>query len=323
MAGPPLVSGPPEPRATPGRPPLVLVGGTGRSGTHVIASLLDQHPRFSSVPIEARFHAKPRGFPDLLGGRGTKREFILKLRRFWWRRIAAGQPFPSVLPQLPLGRTVLGLHKIVPRDRFELAVPRFEQAFDHNPEAACRQLFYDLLWPLAEERERPGLVEMTTDNVMQGGTLSKLFPEAKFILTVRDGRDTGASKASRRQREHHPTNVLDGIDWWLQRMTRVERGLHELDPDRVLVIGLDSFVTDEREPTYASLLGFLHVRSRPRIRRFFDEEMSAEHANRDRWRQGLSAAERDAVNRRYDEALTQLEAGGSRCVPLLRRAFEP
>jgi hypothetical protein len=77
-----------SPRASVGlgaSPPLVFVGGTGRSGTHVIAELLDRHPRYASVPIEARFHAKPRGFPDLLAGAVGPEEFLRKLRRFWWR----------------------------------------------------------------------------------------------------------------------------------------------------------------------------------------------------------------------------------------------
>ena len=316
------MSAPPEPRATEGRPPLVLVGGTGRSGTHVIASLLDQHPRFSSVPLEARFHAKPRGFPDLLAGRASRREFVRKLRRYWWRRIPAGQPLPSLLPGLPMGRSVLGLHRIVPRERLESSIARFENRFEQDPEGACRGLFYDLLWPIAAERERRGLVEMTTDNVMQAGTLGRLFPEAKFVLTVRDGRDTGASKVARRQRSHHPTDVGSGIEWWFERMMRVEAGLRALDPDRVLIIGLDSFVTDDREPTYARLLEFLAVKDRPRTRRFFDEEMSPEHAHRHRWREGLSPAEREAVNGRYERALERLEADGSLCAPLLRRTFE-
>jgi Sulfotransferase family len=287
-----------------------------------MASLMDRHPHFSSVPLEARFHAKPRGFPDLLAGRATRREFLRKLKRYWWRRIPAGQPLPSVLPGLPMGRKVLGLHRVVPRKRFESAVASFERGFEQEREAACRRLFYDLLWPIAEESDSPALVEMTTDNVMQGGTLGRLFPEAKFVLTVRDGRDTGASKVARRQRPHHPTDVGSGIDWWLERMMRVDAGLRELNPARVLVIGLDSFVTDEREATYERLLEFLSVRDRPRMRRFFDEEMSPEHAHRHRWRDGLSQFERETVNHRYERALERLEAEGSPCAALLRRSFE-
>lgn len=305
----------------PGAAQLVFVGGTGRSGTHVIAELLGRHPRYTAVPLEARFHAKPRGFPDLLSGAATKDEFLRKLRRYWWRRIPAGEPLPAVLPRLPLGRKVNGLYRLMPRERFDAAVERFDAAFDADREPACRALFNDLLWPLAKENGTNRLVEMTTDNVMQAGTLGRLFPEAKFVLTVRDGRDAGASKASRRQRSHHPTDVLTGIDWWLERMLRVERGLRELDPDRALVIGLDSFVSDQREETLAGLLGFLDVPERPKVRKFFDHEMSPEGANRDRWREGLSPGAQDEVKRHYEGALGRLEAEGSRCVALLRRAL--
>ena len=300
---------------------LVFVGGTGRSGTHVIAELLGRHPRYTAVPIEARFHAKPRGFPDLLSGATTKAQFLRKLRRYWWRRIPAGQPLPAVLPQVPMGRKVNGLYRLMPRDRFEAAVERFDATFGADPEEACRALFNDLLWPLAKENRTNRLVEMTTDNVMQAGTLGRLFPEARFVLTIRDGRDAGASKVSRRQRAHHPTDAITGINWWLERMLRAERGLRALDPDRVFVIGLDSFVSDQREETFAALLDFLGVPERPKVRRFFDREISPEGANRARWREGLSSAQQDEVNRHYEAALERLEGEGSRCAPLLRRAL--
>ena len=42
---------------------LVFVGGTGRSGTHIVSYLLDRHSRFYGVPIECRFHCNPKGSP--------------------------------------------------------------------------------------------------------------------------------------------------------------------------------------------------------------------------------------------------------------------
>ena len=45
---------------------LVFVGGTGRSGTHILGRLLGSHARFADVPIESRFHCNKRGMPDLL-----------------------------------------------------------------------------------------------------------------------------------------------------------------------------------------------------------------------------------------------------------------
>ena len=40
--------------------PIVFVGGTGRSGTHVIADLLGRHGHLRSIPVECRFHVEPR-----------------------------------------------------------------------------------------------------------------------------------------------------------------------------------------------------------------------------------------------------------------------
>jgi hypothetical protein len=221
-----------------------------------------------------------------------------------------------------MGREMRGLYKAVPRERFDAAVARFDRSFEVDGEAACRRLFYDVLWPIAEEQGKRGLVEMTTDNVIQGETLSRLFPEGSFILTVRDGRDAGASKVSRRQRSHHPTEAFGGVDWWLERMLRVERGLRAIEPERVYVIGLDTFIGEAREEMYAGLLAFLQIKDRALMRHFFDTEMSPEGAHRGRWREGLSPTEQDRLSSHYERAIERLETEGSRSAPLLRRAFE-
>ena len=47
-------------------PSLLFVGGTGRSGTHVVSKILNKHSHFRKVPNEARFHTDPGGLPDVL-----------------------------------------------------------------------------------------------------------------------------------------------------------------------------------------------------------------------------------------------------------------
>src|SRR4051794_41312794 len=71
-------------------PDVVFVGGTGRSGTHVIARLLGQHSRYEMIPIECRFHCNPSGLADVVTGRATPEEFVAKLRKFWWHRVRHG-----------------------------------------------------------------------------------------------------------------------------------------------------------------------------------------------------------------------------------------
>ena len=55
---------------------LVFVGGTGRSGTHILSYLLDRHSRFHGVPIECRFHCNPKGLADVVTGRTTPEDFL-------------------------------------------------------------------------------------------------------------------------------------------------------------------------------------------------------------------------------------------------------
>ena len=161
-------------------PELLFIGGTGRSGTHVLSQLLSNHSRYARVPIEARFHVNPQGFPDLLSGQVTPEQFLKKLKRFWWKRIRAGEVAPVLARRLAFGRKVRGLHKVVAaralrRRRGGVRGDRARADLD----AACRNLFLDLLWPLAAEEGKPGLIEMSCFTVAESPTLLRLFPEAR------------------------------------------------------------------------------------------------------------------------------------------------
>jgi hypothetical protein len=300
----------------------LFIGGTGRSGTHVLARLLGHHSRYRDVEIEARFHCNPRGFPDLLRGRVTLAQFVRKLRRFWWHRIKAGEPFPALLPGLPLGREERGLYKVVPRDRFDAAVGKFEAAYGSDPRRACRALFDDLLRPLAAEAGKPGLVEMSSDNVAEGPTLLEVFPDARLIHTVRDGRDAGASKVGKRQKREHPRDGFEGLAWWERRLRRIDAAAREIPPDRLLTISLDELAYGDREGTYRRLLEFLELEDEPAIRAYFDRHVIAENAHRDRWRTGLSDEAQEELRRRYENALDRLAADGVEGAAVLRRTYE-
>jgi Sulfotransferase family len=305
-----------------GPPPIVFVGGTGRSGTHVVAKLLGRHTFYRNIKNEVRFHCNPRGYPDLLAGRVTLDEFLKKLRKFWWYRVKAGEFAPAVVPKLAMGREVRGLHKLVPEERFEAAVDEFERSFPDDQTGACRKLFLDLFRPIAEEEGKPGLIEMSSDTIVAGPTLLRIFPEAKLIHTVRDGRDAGSSKVEKRSKREHPTDVLTGIDWWEKRLRRVDESAREIPPDRLLTISLDDLVWNARRPTYRSLHEFLGIEREPRVRRYFRRRMSSDRAHQDRWREGLTDSAQQEVLRYYEQALERLEADDVHCAPLLRRVYE-
>ncbi|MCB0866983.1 MAG: sulfotransferase [Solirubrobacterales bacterium] len=306
----------------PEHPQLLFIGGTGRSGTHVFSQLLANHSRYARVPIEARFHVNPQGFPDLLAGEVSADQFVRKLERFWWKRIRAGEVAPVLARRIAFGRKVRGLHKVVERDRFDAAVAEFERTQSVDLDLACRNLFLDLLWPIAEEAGKPGLIEMSCFTVAESPTLVRLFPEAKILHTVRDGRDAGSSKVSKRQKRSHPRDGSEGLRWWEGRLRKIEAGVRELPPGKLHTVSLDEIVAGDRETVYAGLLDFLEIEDEPAMRAFFDEEMSATNAHKERWRQGLSEDAQRSLVRDYERTLERLEREGFHCAPQLRRAYE-
>jgi hypothetical protein len=308
----------------PRNPDILFVGGTGRSGTHVVSQLLASHSHYARVPIEARFHVNPQGFPDLLSGQATVEQFLRKMRRFWWRRIRAGEVAPVVARRIAFGRKVRGLHKVVERDRFDAALDEFERASQGDADLvlACRNLFLDLLWPIAAEAGRPGLIEMSCFTIAESPTLIRLFPEAKLIHTVRDGRDAGSSKVSKRQKRSHPRDGSEGLRWWEGRLRKIEAGVRELPEGRLLTVSLDELVDGDREAIYAQLLSYLGLDDEPAMRAFFEDEMSASAAHRERWREGLAVEQQEDLVLEYEQTLDRLEREGFHCAPELRRAYE-
>ncbi len=295
---------------------LVFVGGTGRSGTHVLSKLISRHNRYGLIPVEVRFHTDADGFPGLLAGEVTPERFVRRLRGFWWRGFQTTR--------------FRGMYRFVDRERFDAAVDRFES--DHDDlEAACRQLFYDLLWFRVGEGVREGeenprgeaLVEQSTDTVAAAPTLARLFPEARFIHVVRDGRDASASRVAQTRGLVRPRTRVQGIEWWEERITAIERGADAIGEGRLLTMSLDELVRLQRaRAALRPLFRFLGVPVTKRTRRYFSNRMTTEEANKERWREGVSSRKAERMTELYAAALERLEAGGARCAPLLRHSLE-
>ena len=166
---------------------------------------------------------------------------------------------------------------------------------------------------------------MSCFTIAAADRLARIFPEARFVHSVRDGRDSGSSKVSLRQKPHHPTDVRSGIEFWAERLRQAEqgvRGLSGADRDRLAVISLDELVWSDREAAYAELCEFLGIDDEPAMREFFDSEMNADAAHRERWRKGLSTIDQEEIVSVYESTLARLEAEDYHCAPVLRRSYE-
>ena len=289
-------------------PPVTFVGGTGRSGTHIVAKLLGRHGKLHLIPVECRFHVEERGFPGLLAGTTTKAAFLRRLRGFWWKGFQTSR--------------LRGMYRFVPRDRFDEAVAAFDARFDSEPEAACRDLFWDLLWPVGAEGEVSGIVEQSCDTIAEAPTLLRLFPEASFVHVVRDGRDASASRVSQTHGIVYPRTRAQGIEWWERRLRAMDAGARAIPPESLREVSLDELLVDESKEILGEILSVVRLRPARQVRKFLRNRMSSEAANAERWRQGLSERKRLRSDDLYRDALDRLESDGVRSVPLLRRTYE-
>jgi hypothetical protein len=294
---------------------LVFLAGPGRArrGAQMVAQLLGSGSRYSVVPIDARFHCDTDGMPDLIEGRVSLKRFMLKLREVWWGGGGgAGR-----------GR----LDEVVPRERFEAACEHFSSSYLDDPLEACRELFLNLLLPLATADGKQGLVETSARNLHQAPVLARLFGEARFVHVVRDGRVAAFRLA---QTDWGPGDPLAGIDWWAERLRRVDHAVrgeedgvsYSLGPDRLHVLVLDELLSGDREPPYAALLDFLAIEDEPSTREFLDRWLGPADEASGPPRNGLSPWKRLRLRRKYERTLEALQREGVHCAPQLIDAYE-
>ena len=133
--------------------------------------------------------------------------------------------------------------------------------------AACRGLFLDLLWPVTEAgdaRPADGIVEQSCDVIAQAPTLVRLFPEARFVHVVRDGRDA-ASRVSQTRGLVYPRNRRQGLEWWEARVRRIDEGARAIRDDRLLEIELGSFLTRGRREQLRNLASHAGIQAGNRL----------------------------------------------------------
>jgi hypothetical protein len=251
---------------------------------------------------------------DLLEGRVSLAGFMEKLRGFWWHRVRVDdQP--------------RGLYNLMRRAEFDAAADRFERTYHDEPVTACRELFEGLLRPVAELEGKPGLVEMSSHNIKEAQTLRRLFPEARHVHTVRDGRDAASSVTTK---TWGPDRIVPAIDWWADRLRAIDEGVRGEEDGGSWPIGaaelhtvvFDDLVGGDREAAYGALLRFCGVDDDDGARAFFESEMGPGAAHRGRWRKGLGSVGAARVQRKYERTLDELAEEGNHVAGPLREALE-
>lgn len=278
-------------------PAPVFVGGSARSGTHAIGRLLGADARYHMTAVESRFHCGTGGLTDLLNGHTDLDSYCDRVLGQWWRR------------GLQQHR---GLQVVIEREELEAAVARFRERFPAEPWDAGRALVHDVLDPGAERAGKPAWVDLSGSNIRQAPTLQKLFPRARFIHMVRDGRAVTAAILKKRDMTD---DLRQAFGHWAMRVRRSDAALRKMPEGSVLTIFLDDLTAHDRERTFQRLLDYLEVTDDTTLRDYFDSTISAERAHVGAWRQRMAPADARWVDRRYKRLVRQLRREGIDWVP--------
>lgn len=273
--------------------PPIFVGGSGRSGTTIVGEVAGAFDGYALVPIELRFHTDRGGLAELLAHRVRLAWFLEKLTGEWYHRTTArGQD--------------RGLHRIIGRADFDDAVARFETSFEDNHAAAAGRLMEDIVAPTLHEFGATGFVETTPDNLSVAPTLARLFPDARFINAVRDGRDVASSVT---RLAWGPSDMIEAIDWWGARLIESDEQLRLVDPANRLTVRFEQLSVIARDQQFDRIAALIGTGA-DAARQLFADRMDPGKVHQGRWRKNLDRRERLAVQERYEAICDDLRRAG-------------
>jgi hypothetical protein len=181
-----------------GRLPFPFFVGCGRSGTTLLRAMFDSHPQMA-VPPESWFVAGMARHPDTYAGpTGLDRDrFLADLLRS--DRFRAWD-----LPPGDVRQTVDGANDLP-------------------------QAFRGVFALYAERQGKARYADKTPSYVLELRLLADLFPEARFVHVIRDGRDVALSF---RDMPFGPSSIAEGARFWRRRVIAGQRSGRSLGPSR-------------------------------------------------------------------------------------------
>lgn len=285
-------------------PAPIFVGGTGRSGTTVLAKLIASAGQHHAIPIEARFHVDPPGLKGVVAGTRGVEAFIRTMRTHFYQRSG-----PDGTPR--------GLHKVLERETLERALERFRAEFPKGRHEAAGELIRGLFRSIAEEAGQHQWIEMTPGNVDVAAFLVRLVPEARFVHIVRNGLDVAASVASM---GWGPNTVLDALYWWDDRLRQADMNARMVPTTRQYVVRYDELIAGDSTSELEGLLRFLNLPRNDGLERFFGT-MTPEAGHVGRWRHDVPEARQKSLLRHYERLLMDLRSDGVFCLPVADEGY--
>jgi hypothetical protein len=199
--------------------------------------MLDSHPQLA-IPGESYFIV----------------ELAPKLRRRRWRRFDTGGFVDALLAHERF-------------QQWEIPEPMVRATIDaaapDDFSSAVRSVYE--LYARQHGKARAG--DKTPNYVLQIPLLAELFPEARFVHIVRDGRDVALSVTN--IDEWGPKRIPGGARYWVQHVGAGRAAGHALGASRYLEVRYEDLVADA-EPVLRAVCGFFDLDYEPGMLAYYE-----------------------------------------------------
>jgi len=301
----------------PGFTPL-FTGGSGRSGTTILINLLNKHPQVhASLPREIKYLTSRFGLVDLNFGRPFRYEedlkgvrnnlaanvfnllgkkkldhFLTYLNNTWWSEIGKK------------GKA-RGLVQGISKAQLSTAIENFEKYYSVDKMRASRAFFYEISNAQISKPAIKYFADSTPVNMMQSDLIYKIFPSAKFINIIRDGRDVALSVS---KEKWGPNDPYKALDWWANRIKVANYSLKKVRDSDQIQLRLEDLIVNNRKAEYEKILSFLEINDHDLTREYFETQMLPEQMSKGTWQQQVK--DPDLFNKKYESILKNLKSKG-------------
>ncbi|MCB9422221.1 MAG: sulfotransferase [Ardenticatenaceae bacterium] len=209
----------------------IFIGGCSRSGTTLLGAMIGAH---SDMICSPESHFKMDVLRALEKGKVNANPSALMtlIQRHWRFKI------------------------------WELELPPIELFNDDSDEPVLARLLNWIIDQYAQQQERSQAskwVDHTPENISYAHSLLQLFPNARFIHIVRDGR---AVAASIMPLDWGPNSIMKTSRWWMRMMSFGLAAEKALGPEIIMQVKYEDLVL-EPEPTMRSISQFLGIEYEP------------------------------------------------------------
>jgi hypothetical protein len=210
----------------------IFIVACPRSGTTILATLLNSHPQICAS-TETHFF-----------------NFISKQKKYNWKNFDLKQ-FEDFLNE----SRIVDFCSTAKISKEELREDFKKLSFDSNPSSSKKKIFDLLINSLTQKKSKQFFCEKTPQHLSSVKEILDLYPLAKVIYLVRDGRDVVNSLVKMPWR---PEGILNNSRFWKSYIKLGQKLEADLEDSKFITIRYEDLL-NKTEETLKQLFGFLDI----------------------------------------------------------------